>query len=120
MVTLTLTVYFKDGREETVSGGTMLFRAWELYAMRHGFPVKFEEAPRVTALAVLAHKALGVAEGFELWVETVEGIEDSKAEPVPPTTAEPSTASILSSRSPSDGRPDPTPSHDSMIASSRP
>lgn len=117
MIRIRATVFYEDGREETFSGGSVLVMAWEKYALRHGYPVKIEEAPRVLSTLVMAHKALGVSEGFDVWAETVASVEDAEAETIPPTQAAPISASDASSPSPSAGSSPP--SNVSAIASSQ-
>jgi hypothetical protein len=44
------------------------------------------QANPIEASTVIAHAALGIAEGFEPWLATVDGV-DMESEGVPPTLA---------------------------------
>jgi len=90
MIKLKGTVTFLDGREETFERGSAILVAWERYARRHGITGGIQENP-VEASAVIAHAALGVAEGFDVWLATVDGV-DMDSEGVPPTLAAASAA----------------------------
>jgi hypothetical protein len=81
-------VEYADGRVEAFETGTAALAAWELYALRHGFPIGEAAPPTLTAL-VVAHAALKIPIGVDSWMETVEGVElDTDA--VPPTLPAPS------------------------------
>lgn len=84
MIHLTGTVEYADGATEEFSTGPAAVAEWELFALRHGYPVKQDEAPPVLASLVIAHFALGCEEGFELWRKSVVGVEMA-ASGVPPT-----------------------------------
>ena len=85
MIRLKGTVTYIDGREETFERGSALLIAWERYARRHGIEGGVQANP-VEASAVIAHAALNIAEGFEVWLATVDGV-DMESEGVPPTLA---------------------------------
>lgn len=88
MIRLEGTVEYTDGREpEAFSTGPAAVAEWELYALRHGYPVKQSEAPPVLASLVIAHFAIGVEEGFDVWRKNVGGVEMNAAG-VPPTPPE--------------------------------
>jgi hypothetical protein len=77
------TVQYADGREETFEAGSAAQADYELYALRHGWPIGDGQPPMLWSL-LIAHSALKVPEGFELWRESVSGIE-LEADGVPPT-----------------------------------
>lgn len=83
MIRLSGTVYYLDGREAPFDRGSAILVAWERYARRHGIAGGIE-ANAVEASAVVAHAALGVSEGFEAWLATVDGV-DLESSGVPPT-----------------------------------
>jgi len=85
-------VEFKDGRTVEFETGTAALAEWELFAMRHGYPVN-EGMPGMLGMLVIAHTALGVEEGFETWRATVSGVTMDETEDVPPTRAARSAAS---------------------------
>jgi hypothetical protein len=84
-------VAYKDGREEEFETGTAGLAEWELYALRHGYPVG-EGMPPMLGLLVIAHAALAVEEGFEPWRARVLGVE-METVPLPPTLTEPMATS---------------------------
>jgi hypothetical protein len=88
MIHLTGTVEYEGGRTEPFSTGTAALSEWELYALRHGYPVRQDEAPPMLASLVIAHFALGVEEGFDVWRKSVTGVEMHAAE-VDPIRPEP-------------------------------
>lgn len=77
-------VEYDGGRTERFETGTAALAEWELYAMRHGYPIGVDAPPMLSAL-VIAHHALGVAEGFDVWRKSVTGVELEAPETVPPT-----------------------------------
>lgn len=83
------TVAYRDGSEVTFESGTAALAAYESYALRHGLPLGEGMPPTLGAL-VMAHHALGVPEGFDVWRETVDGIE-LEADGLPPTQEEASS-----------------------------
>ncbi len=66
MIRLGGTVDYDDGREEEYEAGAAILAEWELYALRHGYPIGDGSAPMLSAL-FLAYAALDVAEGFDVW-----------------------------------------------------
>lgn len=82
MLTFRGKVVYKDGREATFECGTAALADWELYALRHGYPVGTGMPPTLGTM-VIAHTALGIAEGFEVWRPTVAGVE-MEADGLPP------------------------------------
>lgn len=86
------------GRLEYVGGEAVEFTAgnaalavWERYAVRNGLPMGKESPPLLSSL-VIAHHALGIEQGIDAWIETVDGIElEAEGGEVPPTNADPST-----------------------------
>lgn len=85
MIRLTGTVEYEGGRTETFETGPAALAEWELYGMRHGYPIGEDRPPMLSAL-VIAHHALGVAEGFDVWRRSVTGVEMDAAnvDPIPP------------------------------------
>jgi hypothetical protein len=75
VIRLAGSVEYKDGHTEDWTAGPAALAEWEIYAMRHGYPVKPGEAPPMLSLLVVAHSALGIAEGFDVWRPTVYGVE---------------------------------------------
>ena len=86
MVRFKGTIRYMDGREVAFEAGLAATAAWEEYAHRNGYPFNAEQAPRVLYTLVLAHAALGIAEGFEVWRPTVDTFTLEAVE-VPPTLA---------------------------------
>jgi len=91
MIRLRGTIEYEGGRTETFETGAAALAEWELYALRHGFPIG-ESAPPMLSALVIAHHALGVEEGFDVWRKSVTGVE-MDAEGVPPTLPAPSIVS---------------------------
>ena len=89
MIRLTGTVEYEGGRTESFSTGPAALAEWELYALRHGYPIGDAAPPMLSAL-VIAHHALGVQEGFDVWRRSVEGVE-MEAAGVPPTLPAPTS-----------------------------
>ena len=85
MIHLTGNIEYEGGRIERFETGSAAIAEWELYALRHGYPPKVEDAPRMLMMLVIAHHALGVEEGFEVWRKSVVGLEDTSENVVPPT-----------------------------------
>ena len=81
---------YSGGREETFETGPAALAEWELFALRHGYPIG-EGAPPMLSALVIAHHALGVEEGFDVWRKSVEGVE-MDASGVPPTLPAPISA----------------------------
>lgn len=90
MLTFRGTVQYTDGESEEFECGTAALAAYELYAMRNGFPVGAGMPPTLGSM-VIAHHALNIAEGFETWRKTVSGVE-LNADGVNPTPPEASEA----------------------------
>jgi len=72
MLTIRGTVIYKDGREEHLEGGAPALAAWDEYALRHGYPLNYGEAPQVLWQLVVLHGLTGTDEGFEVWRKQVE------------------------------------------------
>lgn len=85
MIRLKGTVTYLDGREDHFERGSAILVAWEAYARRHAIEGGIAANP-VTASAVVAHAALGIEEGLDVWLKTVDGV-DMESEGVPPTLA---------------------------------
>jgi len=83
-------VGYVDGTEESFETGTAALAAYETYALRHGYPVG-ENMPPTLGAMVMAHHALGIKEGFDVWRDRVAGVE-LEADGIPPTPEAPSTA----------------------------
>ena len=95
MIRLKGTVSYTDGREETFETGTAALAEWELYALRHGYPIGTAAPPMLSCL-VIAWSALTGAngEGFDAWRKNVDGVQmdaDGLAAAVPPTLPAPSS-----------------------------
>lgn len=93
MIRFKIKVTYLDGQEVEVECGTAAVAAWERYAARHGH-AHGDDSPATLSNLVIAHRALGIEQGVDAWMETVDGIDveilrDGK--PVPPTAPEPST-----------------------------
>ena len=88
MIRLRGTVEYDGGRTATFETGSAALAEWELYALRHGYPIGSDAPPMLSALVVAWH-ALGVAEGFDVWRKSVVGVE-LESEGVPPTLPAPS------------------------------
>jgi len=85
------TVAYRDGSEASFESGTAALAAYESYAMRHGLPIGEGMPPTLGAL-VIAHHALRVDEGFDVWRENVDGVE-LVADGLDPTQSEASNGS---------------------------
>ena len=83
MLTFRGRVQYNDGTTAEFVGGTALMAAYEAYALRNGLPIG-EGMPPTTSAMVMAHAALGISEGFDLWRKDVFGVE-LEAEGIPPT-----------------------------------
>lgn len=79
-------VRYRDGHTVAFEAGLATTAAWEEYAHRNGYPFDPDNAPRVLYTLVLAHAALGIEEGFEVWRPKVDTFELEAVE-VPPTLA---------------------------------
>ena len=89
MIRLRGSIEYDGGRVEDFETGTAALAEWELYALRHGYPIG-ENAPPMLSALVIAHHALNVREGFDVWRKSVVGVELEAPEPVPPTLPVPS------------------------------
>jgi hypothetical protein len=78
------TVEYEGGRVDHFDAGSVALAEWELYAMRHGYPVG-EGAPPMLSMLVVAHYALGIAEGFDVWRRSLVDVDFDTEETVPPT-----------------------------------
>ena len=83
MIRLKGTIEYEGGRLESFETGSAALAEWELYALRHGYPLG-DGAPAMLSALVVAHYAHGVAEGFDVWRRSVVGV-DLETEGVPPT-----------------------------------
>ena len=84
------TITYEGGRTETFEAGAPALADWELYAMRHGFPIG-EAAPPMLSMLVVAYHALGIEEGFDVWRKSVVDFDADVIE-VPPTLPAPTVA----------------------------
>lgn len=91
MIRLHGTIEYEGGRTENFEAGSAALAEYELYALRHGFPIG-ENAPPMLSSLVIAHHALGVEEGFDVWRRSVKNIE-MDASAVDPIPGVPSTVS---------------------------
>jgi len=87
------TIYYKDGRQQQVSGGAAALTAWEEYAHRNGWSLDPEQYPRMLSQLVIAHRLAAVDEGFEVWRETVDFADIDATDAIPPTQTVRSVAS---------------------------
>ena len=87
MIRLRGTIEYEGGRTEDFETGTAALAEWELYALRHGYPMG-EAAPPMLSSLVIAWHALGVSEGFDVWRRSVVGVE-LETEGIPPTLLAP-------------------------------
>lgn len=92
MIKIRGTVTYEGGSVVEWEAGPPAFVEWELYALRHKFPPKLSEAPELLALMVIAHAALGIAEGFDVWRKSLVDFASEAVEEVPPTPPVPSLA----------------------------
>jgi hypothetical protein len=85
LIRLSGTVQYNDGREERFETGTAALAEWELYALRHGYPIGLE-APPMLSMLVVAWSALGNGDGFDTWRKRVDSLEmdSSEVDPTPP------------------------------------
>jgi hypothetical protein len=67
-------VQYADGSIAEFEAGNAALAAWERYAMRNKLPMGQDSPPTMSSL-VIAHHALGVEQGIDAWIESVEGIE---------------------------------------------
>jgi hypothetical protein len=81
-------VEYEGGRTEVFETGSAALAEYELYALRHGYPIGPGAPPMLSSL-VIAHHALGIQEGFDVWRRSVIGVE-LDSEGVPPTLPAPS------------------------------
>jgi hypothetical protein len=78
------TIEYEGGRVEHFETGSAALAEYELYALRHGYPIGKDAPPMLSAL-VIAHHALGVEEGFDVWRRSVVDCTMETPEGVPPT-----------------------------------
>jgi hypothetical protein len=85
MIRLTGTIEYEGGRTETFETGAAALAEYELFALRHGYPIG-EQAPPMLSALVIAHHALGVSEGFDVWRRSVVNVEmeSSAVDPIRP------------------------------------
>lgn len=87
MLRFTGRVAYLDGSESgPFQAGTASIAAWERYAVRNGYSTGVD-APAALSDLVVAHHALAIPEGFDVWVETVLSVELEKDEEAVPPTA---------------------------------
>lgn len=84
MIRLKGKIEYADGSTEDFETGSAALAEWELFGMRHGYPIGDDRPPMLSAL-VIAHFALGVDEGFDVWRRTVAGIDLEVPVAIPPT-----------------------------------
>ena len=92
MIRLKGVVEYDGGRQQSFETGSAALAEYELYALRHGYPIGTDAPPMLSAL-VIAHHALNIAEGFDVWRRSVVGVELEAPEGVPPTLPAPYVAS---------------------------
>jgi len=86
-------VEYVDGEIVEFKAGSRALAEWERYASRHKLGIGKESPPILSSL-VIAHFALGIEEGFDAWVDRVDGIElaaeggdDAEVPPTPPVAS---------------------------------
>jgi hypothetical protein len=79
-------VVYKNGRApDEFETGPAGISAWELYALRNGYPVHGAGVPPILMSLVVAFEAIGAGpEGFEAWRREVYSVT-LDAVPIPPT-----------------------------------
>jgi hypothetical protein len=83
-------VYLNGRAPDAFTAGPAVVSAWELYALRNGYPVRGASVPALLMSLVVAFEAIGEGpEGFETWRRTVHTVE-LNAVNVPPTRPDPS------------------------------
>jgi hypothetical protein len=90
------TVIYRDGERAEFEAGSAQLAEYELYALRHGYPLG-TAAPPMLSMLVVAWSVLvnGDGEGFDTWRRRVADIDfdaDELASAVPPTPEAPSSA----------------------------
>jgi hypothetical protein len=83
------TVTYESGELVEWKAGSAIFVAWEAYCRRQGIAAYDGNNPNTMA-AYCAYAALGIREGFDVWLASVEDVatdEDEAIVPVPPTPA---------------------------------
>jgi len=89
MIRLEGTVTYDGGEQVRYRAGSAALVAWEAYARRQGIPAYDGNAPQ-TMLHFVAYVSLGIVEGFDVWLKSVDDLEpdedlDDEASVVPPT-----------------------------------
>ena len=105
MIRLEGSVEYLDGRRESFRAGSAIFVAWESYARRHSLDA-YDRSNAQTLNHYVAYVALGVSEGFEVWMRDVLDVDvdvDTGNGAVPPTLEGASLASSSSSPLSRDG-----------------
>lgn len=88
MIRLEGTVTYDGGQTAEFRAGSAVLVAWEAYCRRQGIPAYDGNSPQTMA-AFVAYTALGVREGFDVWLRTVVDVDlpevEAEAAAVPPT-----------------------------------
>ena len=87
MIRFTGTVKYVDGTSTEIEAGNAALASWERYALRHGYPIG-KDAPPLLSSLVIAHHALGIEQGVDAWMETVDGITLDAGDPDAPAEAD--------------------------------
>jgi len=87
MIRLRGTVEYDGGRVEEFRAGSAVFVAWEAYARRQGFPA-YDESNANTMAHYCAYVALGIREGFDVWLRSVVDVDAEEAEAADPIPEE--------------------------------
>lgn len=93
MMRLRLVVEYEGGQSEEVIVGTAVFVAWEAYARRQGFPA-YDDNNGNTMQHFCAYTALGIREGFDVWMRSVLGVEPKEPEASETVDPSPQGASV--------------------------
>lgn len=86
MIRIRGTVTYESGETVEWQAGSAIFVAWEAYCRRTGIAAYDGNNPNTMA-AYCAYTALGIREGFDVWLGAVVDVatEDDEAAAVPPT-----------------------------------
>jgi hypothetical protein len=85
MIRLRGTVTYDTGQTAEWQAGSAVFVAWESYCRRQAIAEPYGQGNVNTMAHFCAYTALGVQEGFEVWLRSVVDVETAEAAEVPPT-----------------------------------
>jgi hypothetical protein len=85
-VRITGTITYRDGEVVAFETASPALAEWELYALRHGYPIGEKAPPMLSMLVVAWSELREEGEGFDTWRRRVQDIDwDEAAVEVPPT-----------------------------------